>query len=241
MTILELSQEFDLMYNNILSNAAPGLSEYEKSVLLTEAQLEFVIGVYNGTLAESFESTEQAKSFLDVLVKDVKIDPEESNGNILDSVYDKLYKLPPDYIFIVYEALITNEPVGCQGAVADIVPSSHDFILRDLRNPFKCPTRTKALRLSLQMPSDSGASYSEILSGVIQKQYHIRYVRRPQPIILEDLSQYDLTIEGKTEVSNYSFNGLLNQACELNPATHRLILEIAVKKAVLLFNSTKSE
>lgn len=32
MTTQEFSSEFDILYNNIMSNAAPGLDEYEKSV-----------------------------------------------------------------------------------------------------------------------------------------------------------------------------------------------------------------
>lgn len=31
----EFSREFDILYNNIMSNSAPGLNEYEKSVFLT--------------------------------------------------------------------------------------------------------------------------------------------------------------------------------------------------------------
>ena len=38
MTIQEFSNEFDILYNNSMSNAAPGLNEYEKSVFLTQAQ-----------------------------------------------------------------------------------------------------------------------------------------------------------------------------------------------------------
>jgi predicted metal-dependent hydrolase len=38
MTNPELSNEFDVLYNNITSNQAPGLSELEKSVFLTQAQ-----------------------------------------------------------------------------------------------------------------------------------------------------------------------------------------------------------
>ena len=37
MTTPEFSNEFDVLYNNIMSNAAPGLNEYEKSVFLTKA------------------------------------------------------------------------------------------------------------------------------------------------------------------------------------------------------------
>jgi hypothetical protein len=42
MDSTEFSNQFDLLYNNITSNQAPGLSEYEKSVFLTKAQDEIV-------------------------------------------------------------------------------------------------------------------------------------------------------------------------------------------------------
>ena len=37
MTLEEFSNEFDILYNNSMSNAAPGVDEYEKSVFLTKA------------------------------------------------------------------------------------------------------------------------------------------------------------------------------------------------------------
>jgi hypothetical protein len=37
MTTSEFSNQFDVLYNNITSNQAPGLDEYEKSVFLTKA------------------------------------------------------------------------------------------------------------------------------------------------------------------------------------------------------------
>ena len=42
MTTQEFSNEFDVLYNNIMSNQAPGLDEYEKSVFLTKAQNEIL-------------------------------------------------------------------------------------------------------------------------------------------------------------------------------------------------------
>jgi hypothetical protein len=38
MTLDELNIEFDILYNNVSSNQAPGLSKYEKSFFLTLAQ-----------------------------------------------------------------------------------------------------------------------------------------------------------------------------------------------------------
>ena len=42
MTNQEFDKEFDILYDNIASNGAPGLNKYEKSVLLTRAQDEIV-------------------------------------------------------------------------------------------------------------------------------------------------------------------------------------------------------
>ena len=47
MTNQEFSNEFDVLYNNIMSNQAPGLDEYEKSVFLTKAQDEIVKNYFN--------------------------------------------------------------------------------------------------------------------------------------------------------------------------------------------------
>lgn len=47
MNVNELSNEFDVLYNNIMSNAAPGLNEYEKSVFLTKAQNEIIFNHFN--------------------------------------------------------------------------------------------------------------------------------------------------------------------------------------------------
>ena len=68
MTTQEFSLEFDLLYNNISSNQAPGLTEYEKSTFLTQAQEEIVIGLYEGKYGESFEGTEEMRTYLNPLI-----------------------------------------------------------------------------------------------------------------------------------------------------------------------------
>ena len=68
MTINEFLYEFNIGWNNNMSNQAPGLTPYEISVFLTQAQEAIVKGIYNGTLTNSFESTEEARSYLTPLV-----------------------------------------------------------------------------------------------------------------------------------------------------------------------------
>ena len=42
MTPKEFSSQFDILYDNITSGKAPGLNDYEKSVLLTKAQDQLI-------------------------------------------------------------------------------------------------------------------------------------------------------------------------------------------------------
>lgn len=61
MTTTEFSNEFDILYNNITSNQAPGLDEYEKSVFLTRAQEDILKGYFNpktNKIQEGFDSSE---------------------------------------------------------------------------------------------------------------------------------------------------------------------------------------
>ena len=62
MTNSEFSNEFDVLYNNITSNQAPGLDEYEKSVFLTKAQDEIVKAYFNpktNKVHEGFDGNEK--------------------------------------------------------------------------------------------------------------------------------------------------------------------------------------
>jgi hypothetical protein len=49
MTTSELSNEFDILFNNISSNKAPGLEPYEKSVLLTTTQVTSMAALTRNT------------------------------------------------------------------------------------------------------------------------------------------------------------------------------------------------
>ena len=72
----EFNNEFDILYNNIASNQAPGLDIYEKSVFLTNAQEEVVLSIYSNTEAsnlETYERTEEMRRYLDSLIETKEI------------------------------------------------------------------------------------------------------------------------------------------------------------------------
>ena len=78
MTKEEFSNEFDVLYNNVTSNQAPGLDEYEKSVFLTKAQDEILKAYFSprtNKLQEGFDDNERRQiDFSSITtVKDVTI------------------------------------------------------------------------------------------------------------------------------------------------------------------------
>ena len=221
MTTQEFSNEFDVLYNNIMSNQAPGLSEYETSVLLTQSQESFIIDIYTGKYnKDSFEGTEEVTSYLNTLVKDISITSTIEGKGI--TKYSRFYQLPDDLWYITYESVTFNDNnLGCKNGYDAIVkPTTQDEVYSMNRNPFRGASDKRVLRLIKD-------NKSEIISKYNISSYYVRYISKPSPIILEDLSPYGVSIEGVTEVTE----------CKLNPASHRIILNRAVQLAKTLWVS----
>lgn len=211
MTNPEFSIEFDILYNNISSNKAPGLNEYEKSVFLTKAQEQIVTELYSGrnTTYSSFEETEEQRRYLHSLITTSSLEESTDTDDIITS-NSSIYKLPENIMFITYEiALITgNKEVT-------VYPVSQDELSKIIKNPFRGPSNNRVLRLDL------GNNSIEVISNYDIVKYLIRYIRKPNPIILTDLED-DLSINGISEESE----------CELDSSLHRTILDRAVALAL---------
>lgn len=229
MTVDEFSREFDILYNNIMSNAAPGIDDYEKSVFLTKAQEELVVAIYEG----SFENSERYRESINSLVT-TKLYSSSSiihnaNNQLLydnNNFNDVLYHFPQDCLFIVYEQMEDADK-----NILLVIPTTHDAFYRFLKNPFKRPSKNKVFRLNTQAAEDDsiiGNALEIITSKNVQPEYCeylIRYLRKPQPIILFD-DPGGLTVNGHDSIIDY------NNPCELPQPLHRLILETAVKMAL---------
>lgn len=128
----EFSIEFDILYNNISSNKAPGLNEYEKSVFLTKAQEEIVTELYTGrnSTQNSFEETEELRKYLGSLLKTTRCDKAIVSGEepIHELVKEIRHNLSNIYGFYcevsVYDAthillLCTHKDVTIQAHTQD--------------------------------------------------------------------------------------------------------------------------
>lgn len=90
MTASEFSQEFDILYNNIASNQAPGLTEYEKSVFLTKAQDEIIKNYFTGKpngnkYQEGVEDSAKRYSDFSCLITVANITQTTEQINTIDS------------------------------------------------------------------------------------------------------------------------------------------------------------
>ena len=228
MTTQEFSDSFDTLVNSYATQFFSGeqasvrdvvLDEYEKSVFLTQAQEEIVINLYNGKnpYGDSFESTEEMRRYLDVLVKTKVYTEEDRTESIGIDSKSVFYKLPEDLAFITMEQVTyEDEELKCYNGTSVVVyPTTQDEFSKIKNNPFRGPTKYKALRI------DAGDNIVEIISKYNIGEYLIKYLSRPHPIILEDLPSH-LTINKESN----------RRECELNPILHNSILKRGVQLAL---------
>lgn len=228
MTTSEMSDAFTTLLNSFNTKALFGnqdsgreivLDEYEKSIFLTKAQEELVVGLYNGKnpFGESFESTEELRRYLEGLVKTkVYNRTEETNGTAV-SFNSIFFTLPDNLAFITMEQVIyDDDSLGCaNGNLVTVVPATQDEYGKIKNNPFRGPTKYRVIRL------DHGDNKVELVSKYNIKEYLIRYLSKPTPIILEDLPN-GLTIDGIGKETE----------CMLNNILHDTILNRAVQLAI---------
>ena len=228
MTIEEFSNEFDTLLNSyatinqfgkVENPATIELDEYEKSVFLTKAQEEIVIDLYSGKnpLGDSFEKTEEVRRYLSDLIKTYTT-TDKKVGYVGLSKTSIFFELPKDLWFITYESAdLEDSRLGCMnGEEISVIPVTQDDYFRISKNPFRGANKRRALRL------DIGNGIVEIVSEYNIGRYLVRYVARPEPIVLTDLPD------------NLSINEVSTKTeCKLNPVIHRAILEKAVQLALI--------
>lgn len=265
MTIQEFSNTFDTLLNSYNTQSQFGeqaskreivLDEYEKSVLLTQAQDIIVKSYFDGTLnqqGQGFDDSTRRQMDFSSLIKIAELaplDPSEAQVQIFDD-RGIVYPLPrkvvddveiegtTDVLFILNEKLTQVCTKGQQRVEQwrkdfVIVPISYKEYDREMSKPYAQPLKKQAWRL-FQNQATGFDINSELIPRFNVKEetsegavpvsttfiYKIRYVKRPTPIVLEDLPN-NLEIDGVTTESE----------CELNPIIHMDILNKAVELAI---------
>lgn len=217
MDIQELSSLFDTLLQPYITKDVLGeqntlaFDEYEKSVFLTKAQEQIVLELY-----QELEQSEESRKYLSNLIKTGNYVPVgEQDEDLINNIF-KSYKveIEDSILFMIYEQCTLSDDNNCiNGRIVSVVPTIHDDLDKVLKNPFKSPNSRKVIRLDFD-------NKIELISKYNISNYKVRYLKRPNPIILVTLE--DLNIDKKQEVSNG----------ETNPILHERIVQRAVQLAV---------
>jgi len=227
MNTNEFKLEFNLLYDNIGSSAAPGLDDYEISVYLTTAQEELVKTTYTGNdkIGKAFEGNERRRRELNELVKTNLSSTIVAGDSIVsNSVF---FKIPDNVFYIINEQVkLSSSDICLNDKYIMVKPTTHDEFLVSMKNPFRKPNKNKAIRLDLS--SIGVDKVVEIVSAYTPVEYKLRYVKKPNPIVITDIETnpdtagLGLTIDGINIITE----------CELNPEIHREIVNRAVENAI---------
>lgn len=256
MTAEEMDNMFEVLYNNITSNQAPGLNAYEKSVFLTKAQDEIVKNYFNpkskGNLTQDGFDGNQKR---------------QVDFSMLTTVYNVKNNLNTDVSTATTQVsnditAVTSSPTEVVSAFGNALYDYHDNsksislperfmmainenveVTRDQKKvhlqvvPIKFDEYSRLMSKPYKRPlkyqawrlinSDSKGK-ADLVVGPSDSitQYTLRYIRRPLPIIVSNLD--GLTIENKGDKLD----------CELDPILHEEILQRAVELAKASWTST---
>jgi len=201
MTVGEFSAEMDVIYENINKNGAPGLDSYEKSVILSHAQ-ELLV-------KETLKVDPSAMQFPQLITTSENSTPS-ANGFSWGTIFPMVTGL----------LSILNETVtDSNGTVHTVLPINQTQFDIYQSTPYKYPPRRRAWRISgLSSTVNSVELFGR--PNTTLTTYKVRYVKKPEPIILSTLSSPD-SIDGKTAVTTSL----------LDAGLHRDILKIAVTLA----------
>lgn len=230
MTAQEFNTRFDVLYNNITSNQAPGLDELEKSVFLTKAQDEIIKNYFlrqSNPKQAGFDNNQKRQTDFSNIISIYDINTTDNSSKFTEAVYATQssannIELPTDLFLVI------NELVNSSGRWLVVKSISFDEYDRLMQKPFKYPTYNQAWRLIVN------TNKADVIVGPNEEisQYRMRYIRIPKPIIIGDLG--GLTINGYTFISTGTPSSTQisgDNPCELDESLHEEILQRAVELA----------
>ena len=237
ITVKELEDQFDVLYNSITSNQAPGLDIYEKSVFLTKAQTDVILSYFNerknrvfqgydGSLERQSDFTKLTKIFSkeyteDSPITDANFDTRTNSGSV---------EMPTDILLILNEYVKVTRSSDAGTAKEHrltVIPMEYTEYNRLMSKPYKRPLHYQAWRLITY----DNSVYYDLVVGPQDKitEYGVRYIKKPIPIILGDLD--DLTIEGYKYESDVTTDLVTNGVIEIDDILIEAVLQRAVELA----------
>lgn len=230
MSPTEFKYKFSVLFDNIMSNAAPGMNDYEISYYLTKAQLELTKDYLNpngNKYREGLDGSMKRQADFSALIQTAQL-TESSEERVKFDPRSTLYGFPEAYLAILNDTLALSD--GDNTYLRQVIPLSFAEYTRLMSKPYKEPMKNQAWRLH------TGTDVVELITTTgdsnLTKTYTVRYVRYPKPIIVSDLTQINrtLTLDGLSSA----------RTSELNEELHEEIVQRAVELAKAGYASDQS-
>lgn len=262
MTPLEFSNAFEIGYNNIMSNQSPGIDEYEKSVILSKAQLELVKNHFNAKsnhLQEGYDESAKrqydfstlntTKKYIENEYNELNFMPIGSNmesiithnrnnifnNNVMDSKFNRYrYRTPEDFLFFLNEEALIERIAGLPDMTLRNTAIVTPISYEDYTIKRGGTYKYPPQQECWKLITNRDTFDNEIIAPYNTKivAYTIRYVRKPKPIILTDIEE-----EYGTTIDGI---GTVTE-CELPEAMHDEIVQRAVEIAKGIYRTGETE
>ena len=265
MTLDEFSELFDVQYNNITSNQAPGLNEYEKSVFLTKAQDEIIKNYFTANskgnnIQQGFDDSAKRQADFSVLMKTASAtsasiagdndtitysyedgeDPETHEPIIKEVSFtiSKLDNRSKVYSFPSDVFIIINESLTYTEGKKyfQVIPLRYDEYTRLMSKPFKRPLKHQAWRL-INSGSISDNNYIKCVEVITTPEYDDKTLTYTLRYLRRPLPIIVGDIDG-LKINGKTYDDVSSIGCELDPILHEDVLQRAVELAKIAWTST---
>lgn len=224
MTIANMHENFRLEYDNISSFSNPEYLPEEVDYWLNLAQDQLILKVKE----DGVEKSQTLKDYLGNITVNKNI---STFVTTVDNQPNGVFvQLPDDYRTALHES-VSIRYSDCNGLTKTnripVIPSTHDRINSDVRNPFKKPNKFERV-ISLPYTYLTGNSQIQTTELIVDDdfsitEYHLRYLRNP--IKMTYGSQYSTVIP--------------DVDCELNKEAQIWIIKQAAQEAFKATNQVQ--
>ena len=207
----EFSDQFDVQYNNVTSNQAPGLDEYEKCVFLTKAQDELIKNYFlpqSNLKQAGFDGNQKRQMDFSLLMRSANCAKATVSSGDTDVAtlfkfkFDPrsvLYIMPEDLFIPINESiqLVERGPNISDPFILkyqrQVIPLSYETYTNLMSKPYKEPLKNQAWRLLVNnagetdpaspTTSHDGQKLAEIIMGHIDAAWDNNSTKRTRYII----------------------------------------------------------
>jgi len=231
VTVQEMSNEFDVQYDNVSSKSAPALDDYEKSVFLTRSMYTILELALSDYVKEGISPAREVyKKLIESYETTVQIGESSTRKKLVSNAVFYA-RNPLTYKVLLEQAKLNSDDPYLNGHVSQVIPIPYDRFLRIIRNPFLGAQKDRVLRTNNGLEGTADIVQLVPPANATIHSYLTQIVRKPYPIILSDLSTLypndPLSVYGET--TPYS----ATEATDISEIVHKDIVKGAVELAIL--------